>query len=92
MAIPPHADPMASDTEIDSQLAVLWDTLDAVAVPVLLARGMRSQSVVDDADEDEFLRRVPHGRVEHFDEAGHSIQGDMPVELATSLAAFADES
>jgi pimeloyl-ACP methyl ester carboxylesterase len=86
-----HADPMASDTEIDAS-SRLWDTLDAVEVPVLLARGMRSQSVVDDADEDEFLRRVPHGRVEHFGEAGHSIQGDMPVELAASLAAFADES
>ena len=86
-----HADPMASDTEIDSS-SRLWETLDVVTVPVLLARGMRSQSVVDDADEDEFLRRVPNGRVEHFDEAGHSIQGDMPVELAASLAAFADES
>jgi hypothetical protein len=52
---------------------------------------MRSQSVVDAADEEEFRRRVPNGRVEHFDEAGHSIQGDMPVELAASLAAFADE-
>jgi pimeloyl-ACP methyl ester carboxylesterase len=90
-----HADPMASDPMTDDSAidasSRLWDTLDAVAVPVLLARGMRSQSVVDDADEDEFLRRVPHGRVEHFDEAGHSIQGDMPVELAASLAAFADE-
>jgi pimeloyl-ACP methyl ester carboxylesterase len=85
-----HADPMASDTEIDAS-SRLWDTLDAVTVPVLLARGMRSQSVVDDADEQEFRLRVPHGRVEHFDEAGHSIQGDMPVELAASLGAFADE-
>jgi pimeloyl-ACP methyl ester carboxylesterase len=90
-----HADPMASDplsddAAIDSS-ARLWDTLEAVTVPVLLQRGMRSQSVVDDADEAEFLRRVPHGRVEHFDDAGHSIQGDMPVELAASLAAFADE-
>lgn len=91
-----HADPFASDPQSENAAidttSRLWETLETVTVPVLLARGMRSQSVVDDADEAEFLRRVPHGRVEHFADAGHSIQGDMPVELATSLAAFADES
>jgi pimeloyl-ACP methyl ester carboxylesterase len=90
-----HEDPMASDPVSDDSAidasSRLWDTLGSITVPVLLERGMRSQSVVDDADEAEFLRRVPNGRVEHFDEAGHSIQGDMPVELAESLAAFADE-
>ena len=65
--------------------------LSRISVPLLLARGMRPQSVVDDADEAELVRRCPHARVEHFAEAGHSIQGDMPVELAAVLAAFADE-
>jgi pimeloyl-ACP methyl ester carboxylesterase len=70
--------------------ASFWDVLDGLQVPVLLARGMRPQSVVDDADEAELLRRVPGARVVRFDEAGHSIQGDMPVELATTIDAFVD--
>ena len=57
---------------------------------VLLVRGMRPQSVVDDADEAELLRRLPTARVEHVAEAGHSVQGDTPVELAALLADFAD--
>jgi len=69
----------------------LWDMVGAIDVPVLLVRGMRPQSVVDDGDEAEFLIRARHGRVERFDEAGHSVQGDMPVELAATLAGFLDE-
>ena len=57
----------------------------------MLARGMRAQSVVDDADEDELRRRLPHVRVERFVEAGHSVQGDMPVELARAIAHFVDD-
>jgi pimeloyl-ACP methyl ester carboxylesterase len=66
----------------------LWDVLGAVKVPVMLVRGMRPQSVVDDADEAELLRRLPDARVEHVAEAGHSVQGDTPVELAALLADF----
>ncbi len=68
--------------------AALWDVLGAVTVPVMLVRGMRPQSVVDDADEAELLRRLPNARVEHVAEAGHSVQGDTPVELATLLTDF----
>jgi pimeloyl-ACP methyl ester carboxylesterase len=78
----------ASDDDIDAT-ARMWDALDAVTVPVLLARGMLPQSVVDDADEAELLRRLPHARVVHFADAGHSVQGDMPVELAAAIAEFA---
>ena len=63
-----------------------------VGVPVMLARGMRAQSVVDDADEAELRRRLPDVRVEHFAEAGHSVQGDMPVELAAAIADFVDDT
>jgi pimeloyl-ACP methyl ester carboxylesterase len=49
---------------------------------------MRPQSVIDDADEAELLRRLPGARVEHVAEAGHSVQGDTPVELAELLADF----
>jgi len=67
----------------------LWDAVSKVQVPLLLARGMREQSVVDDDDEVELLRRLPDAQVEHFEEAGHSLQGDTPVELAESIERFA---
>ncbi|MDH4363042.1 MAG: alpha/beta hydrolase [Acidimicrobiia bacterium] len=67
---------------------VLWDRLGAAAVPVLLVRGMQPQSVVDDADEAELRRRLPSARVERVDEAGHSVQGDTPLELAAILEDF----
>ena len=54
----------------------------------MLVRGMREQSVVDDADEAELLRRCPTARIEHVDDAGHSVQGDTPVELAQLIQDF----
>ncbi|MGI9029384.1 MAG: alpha/beta fold hydrolase [Ilumatobacteraceae bacterium] len=78
----------ASDDFAAAARAALWDVLGAIAVPVMLVRGMRPQSVVDDADEAELRRRLPAARVEHVAEAGHSVQGDTPVELATLIADF----
>jgi pimeloyl-ACP methyl ester carboxylesterase len=78
----------ADDAEID-EARRLWEVLGTVTVPVLLVRGMRPQSVVDDADEAELRRRLPGARIEHVAEAGHSVQGDTPVELAELLADFA---
>jgi pimeloyl-ACP methyl ester carboxylesterase len=66
----------------------LWDHLSSFKVPVMLVRGMREQSVVDDADEEELLRRQPAARVEHLLNAGHSVQGDAPLELARLIASF----
>jgi pimeloyl-ACP methyl ester carboxylesterase len=66
----------------------LWDSVSRLQVPLCLARGMRSQSVVDDADEAELRRRQPSARVEHFAEAGHSLQGDTPLELADLITDF----
>jgi pimeloyl-ACP methyl ester carboxylesterase len=65
--------------------ARLWDELSGVHVPVMLARGMLAQSVLGDDDETEFRRRLPDATVVHFEHAGHSIQGDMPVDLAAAL-------
>jgi pimeloyl-ACP methyl ester carboxylesterase len=69
----------------------LWDALGRIEVPLMLVRGMRAQSVVSDADEAELLRRCPSARVEHVAEAGHSVQGDTPVELARLLESFLDD-
>ena len=78
-----------SEAEQAAAQARGWDALGVVAAPVMLVRGMRPQSVVDDADEDELRRRLPSARIEHLD-AGHSVQGDRPVELAALIASFAD--
>ena len=67
----------------------LWDAISAYGGPICLARGMRDQSVVTDEDEAELVKRRPDARIEHFAEAGHSIQGDMPVELAALIEDFA---
>jgi pimeloyl-ACP methyl ester carboxylesterase len=49
---------------------------------------MRSSSVVDDNDEAELRRRRPDARIEHVKDAGHSVQGDAPLALASLLADF----
>src|SRR5580658_7474208 len=66
----------------------LWDVVSGLQVPLMLARGMRSGSVVDDEDEAELVRRCPSARIEHVADAGHSLQGDTPVELAHLIADF----
>jgi pimeloyl-ACP methyl ester carboxylesterase len=67
----------------------LWDVIEGLDAPLMLVRGMREQSVVDDDDEGELRRRRPDARIEHVD-AGHSVQGDQPVELARLIADFID--
>ncbi|HEX6422299.1 MAG TPA: alpha/beta hydrolase [Acidimicrobiales bacterium] len=66
----------------------LWDAVSAYTGRLMLVRGMRPQSVVDDADEAELLRRRPDARVERVEDAGHSVQGDTPVELARLIEDF----
>ncbi len=64
-----------------------WDDLERIAVPVLLARGSLSP-VVDDADATEFLRRRPSDSIVTVEGAGHSIQGDRPLDLARIVSGF----
>ncbi len=70
-------------------LELLWNSISAFRHPLMLVRGMRPQSVVSDEDEAELRRRAPHARIEHVVEAGHSVQGDAPLELATLIREFA---
>jgi len=71
-------------TAEDAPLSPLWDHFGAIACPMMLVRGSLSP-VVDDDDVAEALRRQPDLRVEVVDGAGHSVQGDRPVELAGLL-------
>lgn len=68
-------------------LAPLWDVIGGLRVPLLLVRGGRSP-IVDDDDVAELLRRRPDAEVITVEGAGHSIQGDRPVELATIIDRF----
>lgn len=67
----------------------LWDAVDAVEVRLTLVRGADSP-VVDDDDVAELLRRRPEAVVVVVEGAGHSVQGDRPLELAAHLAAILD--
>jgi pimeloyl-ACP methyl ester carboxylesterase len=62
----------------------LWEAAGRVKVPFLLVRGSTSP-VVDDEDVAELTRRNPDARVIVVEGAGHSIQGDKPIELADIL-------
>ena len=68
--------------------SMLWEVVSGLQIEVMLVRGMREQSVVTDEDEAELLKRKPDARVEHVQEAGHSVQGDAPLELAALLEDF----
>ena len=78
----------ASPEERTARMAALWDVVSAITVPVLLVRGMAEGSVVDDAAEAELRRRLPTAEVAHVEGAGHSVQGDRPLELAALIADF----
>lgn len=67
-----------------------WDDLQALDIPVLLVRGMAKGSVVDDEDEARLLEVTKRASVVRIANAGHSVQGDTPVELAELLTQFAD--
>jgi len=64
----------------------LWDAVARVKVPLMLVRGSTSP-VVDDDDVAELRRRNPNAVVEVVEGAGHSVQGDKPIELARILEA-----
>jgi len=68
-------------------MAALWDDVDAVApeVPYLLVRGGAEGTVVDDDDVAELVRRRRTAEVVLVEGAGHSVQGDRPLELTALI-------
>jgi pimeloyl-ACP methyl ester carboxylesterase len=63
-----------------------WDVFGDIPAPILLLRGGDSP-VVGDEDVEELQRRRPDARVIVVEKAGHSIQGDQPLELARLVEA-----
>ena len=82
-------DAATTDDDRIARLASLWDDFAAVPTRLMVVRGGISP-VVDDDDIAEARRRRPDVRVEVVDGAGHSIQGDRPVELAALLTEWFD--
>lgn len=62
----------------------LWDALSATPASLVLVRGALSPVVSDD-DVAELMRRRPDAEVVVVDGAGHSVQGDRPLELAALI-------
>ncbi len=87
-----HARSSDDEAEQDAtavRLSPLWDDLGRVGCPIALVRGSLSP-VVDDADVAEAQRRQPGLEVHVVDGAGHSVQGDRPLELAALLERLLD--
>jgi pimeloyl-ACP methyl ester carboxylesterase len=84
----PAAPAVPASPAADARYAPLWEALSSITVPLLLARGMRPDSVLDVDDERELLRHLPSAQVVHVEEAGHSLQGDTPLELAAIIQQF----
>jgi pimeloyl-ACP methyl ester carboxylesterase len=68
-------------------LSPLWEHFGSISCPIALVRGSLSP-VVDDDDVAEARRRQPELMVHVVDGAGHSVQGDRPVELAAILSSL----
>jgi len=84
---PPPA-PAPPEPAAGTRYGQLWAALSSIAVPLMLVRGMRPDSVLDDDEERELLRRLPAAQVVHVQEAGHSLQGDTPLQLAAIIEHF----
>ncbi len=72
------------DGQVMPGLDELWRAVARLKVPLLVVRGGTSP-VVDDDDIAEVMHRRPDARIVVVEGAGHSIQGDKPLELAEIL-------
>jgi esterase len=71
----------------ETGLAVLWDDLASLTMPVLLVTGGDSVFVRAE-DLAEVRRRLPAVRVERVPGAGHAVQSDRPAELSGLIRDF----
>jgi esterase len=71
-----------------TRLAELERMLDHVVCPVLVVRGAESD-VLSRADAERLASRLPDARLVEVPDAGHTVQGDNPVDLARAVDEFA---
>ena len=82
--LPRRGSGAGDDGQVLPGLDDLWNAVERVQVPFVVVRGSTSP-VVDDEDIAEVLRRNPGAQIVVVEGAGHSIQGDKPLELAEIL-------
>ena len=89
-----YTSPEVFDADVRAVLARTWlfvATEAEVREPgdyLTVEIGPHSVIVLRDDDEANLRQLLPSAQVVHFDEAGHSIQGDMPIELAATIQSF----
>jgi pimeloyl-ACP methyl ester carboxylesterase len=88
MALREDGAPAQPDDPPIFDFTLLWDDVSNITVPVMLLRGTTMGSVVTDEHAAEFARRQPTARIISVEGAGHSLQGDKPVETAALLEEF----
>ena len=64
-----------------------WKEVGQIACPVLVVHGGRSQEI-DAQLAHRLAKAVQHGEAITFEGAGHTVQGDKPVEMAAELRRF----
>ena len=79
--------PDGAEEDAMPDFGALWSDVERLSMPVLLALGADSW-VVDDADVAAFRERCPQIVVETVEGAGHSNQGDKPLELTALIRDF----
>lgn len=82
-----HARSTSGDDQNSTGFSELWDAMSQLTCPLLVVRGGLSP-VVDDADVAEVKRCKASAEIVVIENAGHSIQGDRPIELAGLLRRF----
>lgn len=82
-----HARSTSDEDQSSGGFNGLWDVISQLACPLLVVRGGLSP-VVDDADIAEVKRRKASAEIVVVENAGHSIQGDQPIQLARMLRRF----
>ncbi len=69
----------------------LWNELNLVTCPTLIVKGGRSR-ILTEANADRLARGVPNGRWLTIPDAGHAVQVDQPLLLATEIERFLNEA
>ena len=76
-----------TNLENEPPRSALWDAVARLQCPLLVVRGGASP-VVDDEDIEGMKKHYPSAEIVVVDGAGHSVQGDRPIELAAHLRRF----
>lgn len=76
-----------TNLEAETPRSALWDAIARLQCPLLVVRGGASP-VVDDEDIEGVKKHYPSAEIVVVDGAGHSVQGDRPIELAAHLRRF----